>query len=96
MTPERLAMAVQVLAEVSQAFSTMPEERARAAEGSIALCDAALYLTELTQHLSRGKDAYDAVLATIRGELRLSIPQGRTAIPAAPRNLTPSGSSPRR
>ena len=69
MKTERLFMAIEVLDDVARAFADMPEEQGKSAEAWLTIADAALYLTEVAHHLVRGKDAYDAVLSAVRGEM---------------------------
>lgn len=76
MNPERLQTAIDILREIGENFVNMPEEREKAAQGWFTLCNAALYLTELSYHLGNGTDPYDAVLATIRGEMLIPVTAG--------------------
>lgn len=52
----------------------MPEQRDKVVQMHAQLTLAALYLTEYAHHLTHGKDAYEALLATANGEME--IPEG--------------------
>jgi hypothetical protein len=69
MNQQRLTQAIDVLREIGQAIANLPEERQKATDAWLSICDSALYLTEMRHHLEDGKDAYDALLAAVRGEM---------------------------
>jgi hypothetical protein len=69
MKPHQLFSAIEVLGELAANFGAMPEEREKAAEAWLTIADAALYVTELAHHLVEGKEPYDALLSTVRGEM---------------------------
>jgi len=78
MSPERLSAAIQVLHQVSRNFANMPEAREEASEGCLALVNAALYLTELAYHLEKGRDPYDALLASARAQVQIRVSRSQT------------------
>ena len=61
----------QVLAQLSEGFSALPEAQQKGIQAAICLQIANLYIVELAKHLTDGKDPYDAMLATAKGELPL-------------------------
>ena len=69
MNHERLSEAVEILREFANAVSNLPEERDKATQAWMTVSDAALYLSEMRYHLGNGIEAYDALLAAVRGEM---------------------------
>lgn len=72
MTPEKLLAAVDTITEVTNVFSSYPEDRAKAVEAQLFLTMANNYLIELAHHVSKGVEPYDAVMKTLHGELPIS------------------------
>lgn len=68
MTPEKLLAAVDTITEVTNVFSSYPEDRAKAVEAQLFLTMANNYLIELAHHISKGVEPYDAVMKTLHGE----------------------------
>lgn len=71
MDDERVLDAIEVLNWLTQQAARIPEDRASATAMGATLAMANLYLTEYSQNLQRGADAYDALLSTARGEMKL-------------------------
>jgi len=75
LTKERLLEAVDVLTDLQSAFSDLrmyDEEHDRnAAQAGILCAMASLHAVELAKHLADGLDFYDALRATVRGEMKL-------------------------
>jgi hypothetical protein len=76
---QRLAITKEVLVQVSEAFTRMklePEQHdaKQAAIIGLTLVMAACPITELLYHLNQGEEPSDAMLATVRGEMKLDIP----------------------
>jgi hypothetical protein len=69
---ERLQAASATLSEVQELAAGLPEHRedAVAMAGYLALANS--YLCELALLLARGREPYDAVLATARGETKIA------------------------
>ena len=75
-----LLAASKTAGALAEAFGRIPESEREAAEASLVMRLAELYLVEMANQLTDGKDAYDAALATARGEMKLP--------PGAERTLT--------
>ena len=75
MNKQRLAETVDLLRDFSEALTNLPEERDKAMQAWLTICDAALYLAEMWHHLDEGKDAYDALLSAVRGEMPIALKQ---------------------
>lgn len=69
MTPARLDAAIEVLGQLSELASGMPEESEKAVAMALHLQLAQSYVVELRVHLANGLEPYDAMLRTMRGEL---------------------------
>lgn len=74
MTPQKLHDAVETLRQVSNSFMNLPECVDDGVAAGLTLADAALYLGEILHHLQNGRDAYEATLASARGEMLLPMP----------------------
>lgn len=68
---DRLMEAAGVLDELNSAFIALPESEREAILASLTLTMAQMYLVEMANHLLDGKEPYDALLATARGEMKL-------------------------
>ena len=71
LNPERLLEAAAVASSLTSAFIGMPENERENAVASLTLTLAAGYMAEMAYHLRAGKEPYDAVLATARGEMKI-------------------------
>ena len=72
MNSEQVLAASDVIAWLADQAGTAGEEFQKRVEMSLHLNLARLYLLEYASHLSQGAEPYDALLATVRGELQLS------------------------
>ena len=75
---ERLAITKEVLVQLSGEFTKMKlepgQDANQAATIAATLVMAACPVTELLYHLNQGNESSDAMLATVRGEMKLDIP----------------------
>ncbi|NRF70356.1 hypothetical protein HLB44_25430 [Aquincola sp. S2] len=71
-TLERLAAAADVLSWLGNRASLLPDDQPNGVTMGLQLTLAASYLVEYQRHLVDGMEPYDALLATARGELRLT------------------------
>lgn len=69
---ESVTAADDALSELADLASRLPEERDAATQMSLTIQLARLYLLEYMRHVVDGLEPYDAVVATVRGDLRLS------------------------
>jgi hypothetical protein len=66
--PKRIRDAINVLAWFGDRAGALPEEQASAVQMQLTMAIAGLYLAEYIFHQDQGRDAYDALLGTVRGE----------------------------
>lgn len=71
MDVDKLMEAAKVLEGLNDAFVDLPESQREAVLASLTLTMAQMYLVEMANHLIDGKEPYDALLATARGEMKL-------------------------
>lgn len=71
MEVDKLMEAAAVINELNNGFVDLPESPREATLASLTLTMAELYLVEMANHLIEGKEPYDALLATARGEMTL-------------------------
>ncbi len=71
-TIDRLSSATDTLQWLGARFNELPEERTEAVVIALQLSMASMILMEYAKHLADGKDPYDALLSTARGELKLT------------------------
>lgn len=71
MQVDKLMAAAKVVEELNQGFIDMPEAPRESTLASLTLTMAQMYLVEMANHLVDGKEPYDALLATARGEMKL-------------------------
>jgi hypothetical protein len=64
----RVRDAIDVLAWLGDRAGALPEEQASAFQMQLNLAITGLYLAEYVFHQDKGRDAYDALLGTVRGE----------------------------
>ena len=64
---DRLQLANEILGEVADLATSLPEHKDDAATMVAQMILTRSYLTELALNLVRGKETYDAVLVTARG-----------------------------
>lgn len=72
MTHDQILQCVDVLNELTKHLAELPEEQSKALAAGCQLAIAATYLTEMGAHMAQGMEPYDALVASLRGELRLS------------------------
>ena len=72
MNSDRIRRTVDVLTWLGERASELPEDRRSAFKMEVTLAITGLYLAEYAVHQDRGKDAYDALLGTVRGDLELT------------------------
>lgn len=65
---DRLQAASAVLSEIQELARSLPEHRENAVTMATHMALVNSYLSELALNLVRGKDVYDAVLSTARGQ----------------------------
>ena len=68
METHRVRDALDVLAWLGDRASELPEEKASAVQMQVTLAITGLYLAEYVFHQDQGRDAYDALLGSVRGE----------------------------
>jgi hypothetical protein len=66
--PQRVRDAIDVLAWFGDRAGALPEEHALAVQMQLTMAISGLYLAEYIFHQDQGRDAYDALLGTVRGE----------------------------
>jgi len=71
---ERLQAAAAILDEVQELATRLPEFHEDAAPMALHMVLVKSYLSELALNLARGKDVYDAVLTTARGQTPINKP----------------------
>jgi len=64
----RVRDALDVLAWLGDRASELPEEKGSAVQMQATLAITGLYLAEYVFHQDQGRDAYDALLGSVRGE----------------------------
>jgi hypothetical protein len=65
---QRIRDAIDVLAWFGDRAGALPEEQALAVQMQLTMAISGLYLAEYIFHQDQGRDAYDALLGTVRGE----------------------------
>lgn len=89
-TLDRLSATVETLRWLSDRAGDLPEDSAKGVVMALQFTVSGLYIAELQKHMVDGMEPYDALLATVRGELQLTQSQ-RDLLNAVlpPRSATP-------
>jgi hypothetical protein len=66
--PHRIRDAIDVLAWFGDRAGALPEEQQSAVQMQLTLAISGLYLAEYLFHREQGRDGYDALLGSVRGE----------------------------
>jgi hypothetical protein len=65
----RVREALDVVSWLGERLRQLPEEKAAAVQMQLTLAITGLYLAEYVFHQDQGRDAYDSLLGTVRGEV---------------------------
>ncbi len=68
---EKILQAIDVLQWLGQRAGELPDSKDKGVQMHLQMQMASLYLLEYAKHLHDGMEAYDALLATARGEMEL-------------------------
>ena len=75
MTPQQFIEASKVVAWLAEHAATPGEQAEKRAQMALSLVLAQSYLVEYASHATRGLEPYDALMATVSGELELPASQ---------------------
>jgi hypothetical protein len=78
MNIEQLQTCADVLGEMAANFSNLPRENTKALESGMYCLLAQSLVVEYTAHLGNGLEPFDAMEATVNGELKL--PEAKTTL----------------
>ena len=78
MNLEQLSVCADVLGQMSANFAAMPSDNAKALEAGFMCLSAQSLVVEYASHLSKGMEPFDAMAATVRGEL--VIPESKAIV----------------
>lgn len=78
MNIEQLLACADVLGQMSENFAAMPSENTKALEAGFHCLYAQGLIAEYASHMSNGMEPFDAMEATVRGEL--AIPEAKAVL----------------
>lgn len=78
MNLEQLSVCAEVLGQMSANFAAMPSDNAKALEAGFMCLSAQSLVAEYASHISKGMEPFDAMEATVSGEL--AIPESKAVV----------------
>jgi hypothetical protein len=78
MNVDQLLACADVLGQMSANFSAMPSDNTKALEAGLYCLNAQSLIVEYASHLSSGMEPFDAMEATVRGEL--AMPESKAVV----------------
>ncbi len=78
MNLEQLSTCIDVLGKMSENFAAMPSDNKKALEAGLYCVLAQSLVAEYASHISKGMEPFDAMEATVRGELE--IPEAKAVV----------------